>query len=73
MIGFQPIEELRIAQHAVFGNFRIARAKLARRQRIEHRRIGNHQHRLMKRADKILAVRRIDAGLAAHRRIDLRQ
>ena len=73
MMSLQPVEQLCIAQHAVFGDFGVARAELPWRQRIEHRRIGDHQHRLMKRADKILAVRRIDTGLAADRRIDLRQ
>ncbi len=62
-----------VAEHAIFGDFRIAGAELARRQRIEHRSIGDHQNRLMKRAEQVLALRRIDAGLAADRRIHLRQ
>jgi hypothetical protein len=35
--------------------------------------IGDHQHRLMERAEQVLALRRVDAGLAADRGIDLRQ
>ena len=35
--------------------------------------IGNDQNRLMERADEILALARIDAGLAADRRVDLRK
>ena len=73
VIGFQPGEKRLVAEHAVFGDFGIAGAKLARRQRIEHRGIGDHQNRLVKRAEQILALRRIDSGLAADRRIDLRQ
>ena len=73
LIGFQPREESFVAEHAVFGDLGIAGAKLARRQRVEHRGIGHHQHRLVKRAEQVLAVRRIDSSLAADRRIDLRQ
>jgi hypothetical protein len=62
-----------IAEHAVFGDFRIAGAKLPWRQRIEDRRIGHHQHRLMERAEQVLALRRVDSGLAADGRVDLRQ
>ena len=70
---FEPAEERFIAEHAVFGDFGIAGAELARRQGVEHGGVGNHQHRLMKCAEQIFALRRIDPGLAADRRIDLRQ
>ena len=62
-----------IAKQSVFRDLGIAGAKLALRQRVEQRGIGEHQHRLMERADEILAVRRVDAGLAADRGVDLRQ
>ena len=62
-----------IAEHAVFGDFGIAGAELARRQRIQHRGIRDHQNRLVKRADQIFSMRRVDAGLAADGGIDLRQ
>ena len=55
MVGFEPGEEGFIAQHAVFGDFGVAGAELARRQRIEHGGIGDHQDRLMKRAEQVLA------------------
>src|SRR6185312_14465339 len=42
-------------------------------ERIEQRGVGDHQNRLVKGADQVLAVARIDAGLAADRRVDLRQ
>ena len=73
VVGLQPGEERFIAEHAIFGDFGIAGAELARRQRVEHRGVGDHQHRLVKRAEQILALRRIDPGLAADGRIDLRQ
>ncbi len=73
VIGLEPGEERFVAQHAVFGDFGIAGAELARRQRIQHRGIRDHQKRLVKRAEQILALWRIDPGLAADRRIDLRQ
>ena len=72
-IGLQPVEEFRIAQHAVFDDFGIAGAELALRQRVEHLGVGDHQHRLMKRAEQVLAVRRVDAGLAADGGVHLRQ
>ena len=73
VVGLQPGEERFVAEHAVFGDLGIAGAELARRQRVEHRGVGDHQHRLVKRAEQILALRRIDPGLAADGRIDLRQ
>ncbi len=62
-----------VAEQAVFGDLGIAGAEFARRQRVEQRRVGDHQDRLMKGADQVLAVPRIDAGLAADRGVDLRQ
>ena len=73
VVGLEPGEEGLVAEHAVFGDFGIAGAELARRQRVEHRGVGDDQHRLMERAEQILALRRVDAGLAADGGIDLRQ
>jgi hypothetical protein len=73
VIGFEPGEERLVAEHAVFGDFGIAGAELARRQRIEHGGIGDHQQRLMERAEQVFPLRRIDSSLAADRRVDLRQ
>ena len=73
VVGFEPGEKGFVAEHAIFRDFGISGAELARRQRVERRRIGDHQHRLMKRAEQVLALRRVDAGLAADRRIHLRQ
>ena len=55
-VGFQPVEEVGIAQKTVFGNFRITGTKIAQRQRIQNGRIGQHQRGLMKGADEVLAM-----------------
>ena len=73
VIFFQPGEERFVTEQSIFGDFGVAGAELARRQRIEHGSIGDHQHRLMERTDQIFSLRRVDAGLAADRGIDLRQ
>ena len=72
-VRLQPGEEGGIAEQPVFGDLGIAGAEFALRQRVEQRGVGDHQDRLMEGADQVLAVRRIDAGLAADRGIDLRQ
>jgi len=43
MVGLEPGEERLVAERAVFGDFGIAGAELARRQRVEHGGVGNHQ------------------------------
>ena len=70
---FEPREERRIAEQSVFGDLGIAGAELALRQRVEQRGIGNDQDRLMEGADQVLALKRIDAGFAADRGVNLRQ
>ena len=72
-VRFKPSEKSRVADQAVFDDFGIAGAELARRKGIEQRRIRDHQDRLMEGADEILAMARIDRGLAANRRINLRK
>ena len=54
----QPGEECGVVDQAVFGHLGIAGAEDARAQRIEHARIGQHQARLVERADQVLAARR---------------
>ena len=71
MIGLAPVEERRVIDEPVFDHLGIAGAKLARRQRVENGGVGDHQARLMEGPDQILAVDRIDAGLAANRAVDL--
>ena len=72
-VGLQPFEKAHVADEAVFDDFGIAGAKFARRQRLQDVDVGEHQRRLMEGADQILAMRRIDSGLAADGGVDLRQ
>jgi hypothetical protein len=48
-------------------------AQFAVGQRAQHADIGKDRQRMMKAADKVLALGQVDAGLAAHGRIHLRQ
>ena len=72
-VGLQPGEEGGVAEQPVFGDLGVAGAEVALGQRVEQRGVGDDQHRLVEGADQVLAVRRVDAGLAADRRVDLRQ
>jgi len=65
-------KESGIAEQAVFDDLRIACSELAHGKRIEQAGCRRRrENRLMERADEILAVARVDRGLAAHRGIDL--
>ena len=66
-VRFQPGEEGGVADQPVFGDLGIAGAEFALRQRVEQRGVGDHHGRLMEGADQVLALARIDAGLAADR------
>ena len=72
-VRFDPVEEFAVGNCAGLDHFRDTRGEFARRQRLQRADIGDHRLRLIKRADHVLAERMIDAGLAAHRRIDLRE
>ena len=54
----------------VLGHLAAAAAQLARRQRGERVQVAHHAARLPERADEVLALRQVDAGLAADRRVD---
>src|SRR5262249_37141403 len=62
-----------IAEQAELRDLGVAGAEITLRQSVEQRGIGDHQDRLMEGAGEILAVARVDAGLAADRGVDLRQ
>ena len=62
-----------VAEQPVLHHLGIAGAELALRQRVEQRGVGDHQDRLIERADQVLALAGVDRGLAADRGIDLRQ
>ena len=72
-VFFQPAEKGGITQRAIFDDFRIARANLARRQGFQHIHIGQHQIGLMKSTDEVFAAFAVDCRFAANRAIDLRQ
>ncbi len=70
-LGLEPVEEAAVADKPVFHHLGIARKQLAPRQGRERVDIGNHQHRLVKGADQVLALRRVDRRLAADGAVDL--
>ena len=72
-MGFQPGEEVDVAQQAVLDDLGVARPDFPRRQGREHVQVGQHQPGLMKGADQVLAPGRVDGGLAAHRGVHLRK
>src|SRR5215469_18482106 len=70
-ILLEPGKERCVAEKPVLHHFCIAGAELARAQGREHRNVGDDQARLIEGADQILALSRVDARLAANRRVDL--
>ena len=70
-VRFQKLEKAAVANEPIFDDLGEAGAKIALAQRIEARGVGQHQRRLMKGADEILSVPRIDPRLAADAGIDL--
>ena len=72
-LRLEPRQERAVADRAVLDHFREARGELARRQRAQAIGVDQHGARLVERADHVLAERMVDAGLAAHRRVDLRE
>ena len=70
---FQRREQLRVADDAVLDHLGQPAAKLGGRQRAQRLRVDDHQLRLLERADQILALRQIDARLAAHAGVHHRQ
>ena len=72
-VGFEPFEKGRVAEERVFDDLCETCAQFPHRQCGEGIEIGEHRGRLMESADQILTARMIHAGLAADRRIHLRQ
>src|SRR5262245_22938938 len=72
-IRFQPNEKWSIADEPVFRHFGIAGGEFALGERVEKGDVNQDRARLMKGANEILAMRRIDSGLAANGRFHLRQ
>jgi hypothetical protein len=72
-VFLQPLEEARVAQKPIFGHLAVACQEVARRQCLQHIRVRQHQPGLVEGANQVLAVGRVDPGLAADRTIDLGQ
>ena len=72
-IGLEPGKKLRVAEKPVLGDFGIPGPHLAWGQRRQHGGIGDDEARLMKDADQVFALRRVDAGFAADGTVDLRE
>ena len=72
-VRLQPLEERTVAQQPVLDDLGVTGAHLSRVQRLQSLDVRQHQARLVEQADQVLALRRVDAGLAAHRAIHLRQ
>ena len=70
-VRLAPGEECRIADQPGLGDFRIPCPQLTRGQRGQCFGVGEHHARLVEGAEKVLAVPRVNAGLAAHRAVDL--
>src|SRR6056297_4314571 len=70
-VGLAPGKEVGITDQAVFDRLGITGTDFAQGQRIQQAGIGEHQARLVEGADQILALRRVDPGLAADGGIDL--
>ena len=68
-----PIEQLAAGDHAVLHHLVQARSELAPGQRAQQQRIDDHDRRLMKGADQVLAERQVHADLAADRAVHLRE
>src|SRR5580704_5467580 len=64
-VRLEPAEQGRIADESVLDHLRQSRAQLARRQRRERARVRDHERRLVKGPDQVLAAGVIDTGLAA--------
>ena len=71
-VRLAPVPE-RALQQPVLGDFGIARAQFARRQRGQRVGIGQHDARLVEGAGQVLAGLQVHAGLAADAAVHLRQ
>ena len=72
-MDFQPVEQQRIPDAAVLDDLRESGAQFPIRQCLQRIRVGHHRQWLIEGPDEVLAARMVDAGLAAHGGIDLRQ
>src|SRR5262249_61460246 len=64
-IGLEPSEETCIAKQSVFRDFCVPGTEFAHAQRVEQRRVGDDQNRLIKGADQVLAEAGSECGAGA--------
>jgi hypothetical protein len=72
-VRLDPREEFEVEDRAVLHHFGEARGEFARGQRGEGGGIRDHRIGLVEGAHHVLAERMVDRGLAAHRRVHLRE
>src|SRR5690606_19746832 len=72
-IGFEPVKEIAVADQPVFHDFGIACEKFTHGQRFKRVRIRENETRLMESTGEVLALLRVDAGLAANGTVHLRE
>ena len=70
-IRLQKLEKAAVVDEPILDDLSEAGAEIALAQGIETSGVGQHQRRLMKGADEVFSVPRIDSRLAAHARVDL--
>src|SRR6185437_9328285 len=70
-ILLKPRKEVGIPQRTVFDDLGIARTQLAGGQSRERIGVRDHDPRLVEQPDQVLALPRVDGGLAPHRGVDL--
>ena len=71
-LRFQGLEQALVAERGHLHGLGQGRTALPDIQRRQDRHVGEDRGRLMERTDEILALRQVDAGLAADRRVELR-
>ena len=72
-VSLDPVVEVHVGNGTVLDDFGQTGAEFASWQRLQRVEIAHHALRLVEGTDHVLAKRVVDRGLAAHRRIDLRQ
>ena len=70
-VRLQPAEEGGVAEEAVLRHLAVAGEEVARGQGVEEHGVGEDEARLVEGADQVLALARVDPGLAADRAVDL--
>ena len=70
-VALEQLEQPLVAERGHLDRLAEGGPPLALGERPQHRDVDDHGHRLVERADQVLALGQVDAGLAADRRVDL--